>query len=98
MFILSDIKYKEQLLDEKIEREMYKLKAKVLSGLSNQLAHYPFSIKQFATEIAYGYFESYEYAEILAQELDLGKLELLAILEEVDAFKEQYLKEIDYNF
>jgi len=60
--------------------------------LSSLFAHSKTLIKEFSLTLAYGYFDSHEPSEIIANQLDLDKLDFLAIQEDFDAFKKEYLK------
>ncbi len=53
------------------------------------------SIKALLLTISYGYFEGFAPAETLAESLDLGKLEFLAVIEDLEAFKIEYLKDLE---
>ena len=93
MYAYSRIEHEIESMNEMIESEMHKIKEKTLDKLSALfVAHSPVSIKSFALTIAYGYWESHEHAEIVAEQLNLGKLEFLAIAEDFDAFQEEFLK------
>jgi hypothetical protein len=92
MYKYSEIEYELEMIDEHIESEMHKLKDKVFAHLNSKFVHSPVSIKDLALAIAYGYWESNEHAENLAYDLDLGKLEFLAIAEDFEGFKKEYMK------
>lgn len=92
MYAYSQIEYESEMIDQIIESEMHKVKDHTLEKLTSYFAHSPFSINSLANTIAYGYWESYEHAEIVAEQLGLGKLEFLAIAEDFDGFKEEFLK------
>jgi hypothetical protein len=92
MYRFSRIEYESEMIDQMIESEMHKVRDTILKKLSSSFAHSPVSIKSLTLAVAYGYFESNEHAEIVAEQLGLGKLEFLAIAEDFDGFKEEYLK------
>lgn len=82
-------------MDEFIDSEMHKVRDQTISRLSSIIVHPAISIKAVLLTISYGYFESYGHAETLAQQLNLGKIEFLAVAEDFDAFKEEYLREME---
>lgn len=92
MYAYSRIEYEMNVLDEMIEREMHKTKDTALRTLSKSFVHPPFLIMKFAHTLAFGYWESNEHATILADELGLCKLDFLAIAEDFEGFREEYLK------
>jgi hypothetical protein len=91
MYAYTRIEHEYEMMNEMIESEMHKVKEQVLERLRSYFAHSPVSIKSLSLTIAYGYFESNEHAEIVANELGLGKLEFLAIAGDFEGFKEEYL-------
>jgi peroxiredoxin family protein len=91
MYAYTRIEHEYEMMNEMIESEMHKVKEQVLERLRSYCAHSPVSIKSLSLTIAYGYFESNEHAEIVANELGLGKLEFLAIAGDFEGFKEEYL-------
>jgi aromatic ring-opening dioxygenase catalytic subunit (LigB family) len=91
MYAFSRIEHEYEMMNEMIESEMHKVKETTLEKLSSYFAHSPVSIKSLSLTIAYGYWESNEHAEIVAEQLGLGKLEFLALSEDFDGFKEEYL-------
>lgn len=92
MYFDTRIEFEYEVMNEMIEREMRKLQNDALGKLSSLFAHSKTLIKEFSLTLAYSYFDSYEPAETIAKELDLDKLDFLAIQEDFDAFKEEYLK------
>lgn len=91
----TNYEYKMQCRDEFIESEMHKVSDEALKKLTTFFVHPTLSIKTFSLAIAYGYFESDVCSENVAHELGLGKLEFFAIAEDFDAFKEEYLKDME---
>lgn len=89
------LNYRKSVEKDFFEREMHKVEEKTLARLSPYFAHPSMSVKDFMLTIAYGYFESFESAITLAEQLDLGKVEFLAVMEEFEAFKEAYIKEFE---
>lgn len=81
-------------MNEMIENEMYKVRMIALRKLSSTFVHPPLLI-DFALNLAYGFFESHKSAEKIADSLDLCKLDFLAIQEEFESFKEEYLIEFE---
>lgn len=92
MYFDTRIEFEYEMMNEMIESEMRKVKNKALIKISSLFAHSKILIKEFSFTLAYGYFDSYEPAENIANQLDLGKLDFLAIQEDFEAFKEEYLK------
>lgn len=86
-----------ELMNDLIEKEMHKVRDNALRKVSSIFAHPQklFSIKDFALTLAYGYFDSYKPSEKITETLDLSKLDFLAIQEDLEAFKEEYLKDLE---
>lgn len=91
MYAYSRIEYESEMIYEMIESEMHKVKDQAFRKLNYYFAHSPVSIKSLISTVAYGYFESNEHAEIVAEQMGLGKLEFLAVAEDFEAFKEEFL-------
>lgn len=89
MYFDTRIEYEYEMMNEMIENEMYNTRQRALSKLSSMIAHFT---DEWALMIAYCYFDSISSAEKIADKLDLCKSDFLAIQEEFDAFKEEYLK------
>lgn len=103
MYFDTTIEYEYQVMNEFIEKEMHRVRKEAVEKLSSVFAH-PKYIDGFIMSLAYSWFDSQEYAERLANDLDLDKLDLLAIQgcdnrfpsqQIFDAFKEQYLKDYE---
>lgn len=92
MYAYSNLEHEIESMNEMIESEMHKVREEALKKFSSYFAHSPVSILSFAKTIAYGYWESYEHAIIVSDQLGLGKLEFLAIAEDFDGFREEFLK------
>lgn len=90
------IEYKDQIVSDFIEKEMQRCREETLRKISNLIEH-PKYVENFALCLAYSWFDSEEYAKKIADDLDLGKLEFLAIQEEIKPFKECYVKELEYT-
>jgi ubiquinone/menaquinone biosynthesis C-methylase UbiE len=94
MYAYSRIEYEYDLMNEMIETEMHKIRKRATEKLSSLFVHR--QVIQENTDvmltIAYGYFDSYKPSENIAKSLDLCKLDFLAIVEDFEAFKEEYLK------
>lgn len=86
--------YDEQDVDEFVEKEMYKVRKEAMEKLSSIFAHLKY-IDDFALTLAYSWFDSQEFSIRIASDLDLDKLDFLAIQEAFDSFKELYLKEYE---
>jgi hypothetical protein len=92
MYKYTDLEYEMQMMDEMIESEMYKVKGLIQDKFNSYFAHFANLTEDLLLTIAYGYWGSYQHAEKVADQLNLGKLEFLAIAEDFDGFKEEYLK------
>lgn len=93
MYFDTRIEYEYEMMNEMIESEMHKIRRQAIEKLSSYLVHpQNFLTKDFALTLAYGYFDSHEPAENIAKAMDLGKLEFLSIMNDFDAFKEEYLR------
>lgn len=88
-------KLDQDIENEIIEREMHRCKEDGLRKLSILIAHS--HVEEVAACLAYSYFDSQEYAQKIANDLDLGKMEFLAIQEEFEAFKRCYLRNLEYS-
>lgn len=89
MYTYSQIEYELEMIDDMIEKEMHNTRIQALKKLSSMVAH---SNSEIGNILAYAYFDSVDDAIKLADILDLGKLDLLSIQEDLEAFKEEYLK------
>lgn len=94
MYAYSQIEYEYELMNDLIEKEMHKVREKTLEKLSSVVAH-PKILNDLALTLAYGYFDSYAPSEKITETLDLSKLDFLAIQEDLEAFKEEYLKDLE---
>jgi hypothetical protein len=92
MYQYSDIEYDYQVMIDFIEKEMHNTRKDALLKLSSMVVTSNDNVESVANILAYGYFDNHPDAEKLAQQLDLCKMDFLAIQEELDAFKEEYLK------
>lgn len=93
MYFDTLIEYEYEMMNEMVENEMYKVRDQALQNLSSFFAHHhSFLINDIAKTIAYGYFDSYAPSENIANTLSLSKLDFLALLDDFDGFKEEYLK------
>lgn len=90
MFQTDDI----EGLNDFIEKEMHNVRKFALGKLASVVA--PSYIENFASVVAYSWFDSHPAAEKIANDLDLCKLDFLAIQEELEAFKEEYFAESQY--
>lgn len=90
MFQTDDI----EGLNDFIEKEMHNVRKFALRKLASVVA--PSHVASFASVVAYSWFDSQLDAEKIANDLDLCKLDFLAIQEEFEAFKEEYLAEQQY--
>lgn len=98
MYAYSNIEFHQQIQDEFIEIEMQRIKRMSLSQLFlNPLHLQPSPVhldlqESYALTLAYGYFDSYEPALTIASHLDLCKLDFLAIMGDLESFREEYFK------
>ena len=94
MYYDTQLEYEYESMNEIIESEMHNARDNSLLKVSSIIVHPQklFSIKDFAMTLAYGYFDSYTPTENISNSLNLSKLDFLAIIEDFDAFKEEYLK------
>lgn len=93
MYAYTNIEHDYEMMNEMIESEMHKVRDNALRKVSSIFAHpKTFFIKDFASTLAYAWFDSHEPSENIASSLYLSKLDFLAIQEDFDAFKEEYLK------
>ena len=91
MYAYSQIEYEYELMNDLMEKEMHKVRESAVSKLSSVIAH-PKLLNDLALTLSYGYFDSYTPSERITEILDLSKLDFLAIREDIEAFKEEYLK------
>lgn len=92
MYAYSQIEYELEMIDDMIEKEMHNTRIQALRKLSSLVAH---SKPEIGNILAYAYFDSIGDAIKLADKLDLSKLDFLAIQEDLEAFKEEYLKDLE---
>jgi len=87
------IEYEEEQMNDFIENEMQRVRESALISLS-RIAHFntQLSNESFITMFVYCWHDSVPAAEKLAQELDLCKLDFLALLNDFDEFKDYYLE------
>lgn len=90
MEIDTRIEYEYSLMMEHIEKEMHNTRDLALRKVSSVIAHFTSDI---ALMLAYSWFDSLPSAERIANELDLGKLDFLAIQQDFEGFKEEYLSQ-----
>jgi hypothetical protein len=96
MYAYSRLEYEAQLMSEWIEKEMQRIKKQTLKTISSS-AHFNLKISsdQFTQLFIYCWQESLPVAEKLADDLNLCKLDFFALMDDVDAFKEEYME--NYN-
>lgn len=87
---------RESLVNEYYESEMQNYRREGLDKLSTIVQH-PQFLSDIALMVSYGFFESHKPSENIVQNLDLSKLELLAIQENFDAFKEEYKDSYEFG-
>lgn len=84
------IEYEYSMMMDQIEKEMHNTKESAICKVNSVAAHFKNDI---ALMLAYSWFDSLPSAERIANELDLGKLDFLAIQEDLEGFKEEYLSQ-----
>ena len=77
------------------ENEMEKIKENALSKLSSFISIH--CIQSFALTLTADYLESESYAENIANEIGLSLLDFFAIADNEEAFRIQYVKELEYT-
>lgn len=101
MYYDNYIDYEDQQMDKFIENEMARVKQQALKTISSS-AHFKTesSNESFITMFVYCWHDSVPAAENLSDELDLCKLDFIALTDDFDAFKEEFLKnyEMAQNF
>jgi hypothetical protein len=80
-------------MDMRLEKEMHNVKGQALKKLSSIAAHFSSEISNI---LAYSWFDSLPDAEKIAEQLDLSKMDLLAIREDLEGFKEEFLKDLEH--
>ncbi len=90
MYFDSNIEYEDAIMNEMIEKEMYAQKRRSTYSISKLGSHF---LGEQAIVLANDWFDSLFTAEKIAESLNLGKLDFLAILEDFDGFKEEYLRD-----
>lgn len=89
MYYDTIIEFEYEIMMDIIEKEMHIRKAQALKDLSSVV--HSKNPESFANILAYSWFDSLPDAEKIAEELNLGKLDFLAIQGDLDVFKEEYL-------
>jgi hypothetical protein len=90
LYFDSQLGYESELMDEWVEKEMHTQKKDTLRKLSSVVAHFS---SEFSNILAYGWLESLPEAKKLADLLDLSKIDFLAIQEDLQGFKKEFLKD-----
>lgn len=85
----STIEYEYQMNTDFIEKEMHRHKDVALRSLSN--AVHSNDVESFAKILSYAFFDSVHDAEKIAKKYNLAKLDFLAINEDLEGFKKEYL-------
>lgn len=88
MYKYDRIEHEFDVMNEIIEDEMQRVKKRALKTISS-LVH--FEPGSFARILAYAYFDSVEDAIKVAESLNFSKIDFLAVMEDFDGFKEEYL-------
>ena len=100
MYFDTIVEYEREFMDNLIDSEMHNQIDQAHRLLGSMIVHPSISIKDFAMTLAYAWMDSQTSAETIANELGLGKLDFIAIMEDFDAYKEEWLKnyELAQNF
>jgi hypothetical protein len=92
IFFDSQLAYEDEIMTQQIEKEMHNVKGTALRKLSLIAAHFRPEISNI---LVYSWFDGLPEAEKIAEHLDLNKLDLLAIQEDLKGFKEEFLRDRD---
>ncbi len=92
MYFDTHLDYRNQVMNDFIENEMQRHKNNAIHVISGAVH---FKIDSFSRVLAYSFIEENEDAVNLARQMNLGKLEFLAVLEDIDGFKDEYLKDLE---
>lgn len=92
----TQLEYRHQVMQDFYENEMQRYKETSISQISKS-AHFKEKISRV---LAYSYFEGNDDAAYIAESLDLCKVNFFAILEDLEGFKREYIKdqELAQNF
>lgn len=93
MYFDTTIEYEFEVMNEIVEKEMQRTKEQALKTIRS-IAHFNFS-RQMISVLAYAWMDSQPDAINLADKLNLSKLDFLAVMENVEAFREEYLKDLE---
>ncbi len=85
--------YRDSVKDEFYEKEMQRTREQALRNLS-KVVHSNFDL--FSRVLASSFFDEQEDAIMLAHKLNLGKYELLALIDDYEGFKEMVLQKQNY--
>ena len=92
MYFDTQLDYEREIMDTWIEKEMHNVKGQALRKVSSIAAHFN---SEIAHILAYSWFESLPDAEKIAERLNLSKMDLLAVREDLDGFKEEFFRDQD---
>lgn len=90
MYYDTRIEYEFEMMNELVEKEMHNVKKAALRKVSSLVAHFN-DVEAFAKILSYSWFDSLPDAEMIADRFQLSKLDFLAINDDFDAFKEEFL-------
>ena len=93
MYFDTIFDFRESVMNEFCEKEMQRTREQALRNLS-KVVHSNFDL--FSRVLASAFFDEQEDAMMLAHKLNIGKYELLALVDDYDGFKEICLKKQDY--
>jgi hypothetical protein len=93
MYFDTHFDFRESVMNEFCEKEMQRTREQALRNLS-KVVHSNFDL--FSRVLASAFFDKQEDAMILAHKLNIGKYELLALIDDYDGFKEMVLQKQDY--
>jgi len=92
MYAYSQLEYEQEIMDRFIEKEMHNVKGQALRKVSSVVAHFSSEIGHI---LAYSWFESLPEAARIAECLDLSKMDLFALRNDFEGFREEFLREAD---
>ena len=83
-----------QLLNLEIEKEMQNVRLEALDKFRT-IALHPEFLEDIALSICYGYMEDYEPSKNIIDILDLSKMEICSLVNDIEGFKEFYTQDLE---
>lgn len=93
MYYDTKIEHEFEMMNELVEKEMHNTRTQALKKFDSVIAHSN-TVEAFAKILSYSWFDSLPDAEIIADRFELSKLDFLAINNDFEGFKEEYLNDI----